>query len=122
METKICYKIDSEYFRNEIKSKKISIRELGRPNSPYYIGITEKTIRVALKNKRCSITTAMAMSNIVDLDRLIIDSTNVPIRTYFDHLLHTVALLSKENGELRERLSIAEQAYSELQKETKNGI
>lgn len=122
METKICYRIDSEYFRSEIKSKKISIRELGRPNSPHYIGITEKTIRLALKNKRCSMTTAMAMSNIVNLDRLIIDSINIPIRTYFDHLVHTVALLSKENEELHEELSFIKQAYAALQKEMKNGV
>lgn len=122
METKICYKIDSEYFRNEIKSKKISIRELGRPNSPYYIGITERTIRRALKNKKCSIATAMAMSKIVNLDQLLIDPMSSPIQNYLDHLLYTIALLSKENGELRERLSVAEQAYAELQKEMKNGI
>lgn len=94
------YRIDSNYLKNELDIMQISMRNLGDPKSINYIGLCDKTIRRAIQEGRCSLRTAVALSKIVDIDKLLIDNDNP---------------LVYENVILRKKFLELQKSYEELQ-------
>lgn len=112
------YRIDSNYLQNELDILQVSMRSLGNPKRANYIGLCDKTIRRAIQEGRCSLRTIMALSKIVDPDKLLVDNDD-PI-VYENLTLRTKYLeLQKAYEECRNELTIYKKA---LQKEMKNGI
>ena len=90
----IHYPIDPFLFRMELEANCISIRSLGDKNSPNYIGLSDKTIFRALKQKWVTKETLDKLSEIVEVDNFIMDMN------WEDE----IRLLQKENAELRKAL------------------
>lgn len=90
----IHYPIDPFLFRMELEANCISIRSLGDKNSPNYIGLSDKTIFRALKNKWVTKETLDKLSEIVEVDFFVMDM----------NLEDQIKSLQKENAELRKAL------------------
>jgi len=90
---------DQTMFRQELKSKGISIQSLGNPESPNYIGLHERTIRKGLKDGWFSIRTLNALSKIVDVNIFVTDVNYSHSVT--DCLAQENAKLILENDTLR---------------------
>lgn len=81
--------IDPIAFKQELKNQGISVRSLGNPKSPNYIGLTSRTIQRGLKDGRFSVRTINALSKIINVDNFVID-------VHYD-----IDLLIRENAELK---------------------
>jgi hypothetical protein len=77
-------------FKDELAALGISIRSFDNPESNNYIGVTSKTIHRGIRNGWLSRKTVEALSDIMDVERFVID---VP---YDD-----IELLQKENIQLK---------------------
>ena len=88
--------IDPTMFKQELKSQGISIRSLGNPKSPNYIGLTDKTIQRGLKDGRFSVRTIDALSKIINIDNFVIN-----VHYDIDLLVQENAKLKLENDALR---------------------
>lgn len=91
--------VDPTIFKQELKSKGISIRSLGNPESPNYIGLHEKTIQKGLREGWFSIRTLNLLSKIIDTNTFVIDINHNHSAT--DNLAQENAKLKLENDALR---------------------
>ncbi len=81
--------------RQELNSRGISVRSLGNPNSDNYIGLSAKTIERGLKYEQMSEKTLDALSEIIDIDYILMDET------YEEEAKR----LRKENADLKKKLN-----------------
>lgn len=83
---------------DELDSRGISIRSLGRKDSPNYIGISDKTIFRGIKNQKLSVKTLDALSNIVNVDYFTLDDE-------IDILKEEIKQLKLENKRLKNKIA-----------------
>ena len=70
---KIHYPINSEWFKEALDDRGISIRSLGNPDSIFFIGVSDKTIFRGLKNGWFSKKTLDKLSDILDVEDFVVE-------------------------------------------------
>ena len=60
-------------FKDELACRGISIRSLGNPDSPNYVGVTARTIHRGLRDGYFTRKTVEALSDIIEVDSFVID-------------------------------------------------
>ena len=86
-------KIAAMAFRRELASRGISIRSLGNPDSPNYIGISDKTIMRGIRDEQMSTKTLTALSSVVDISHFVVEEPS-------EELIR----LREENAKLRQQM------------------
>lgn len=110
-------------FKDELACRGISIRSLGNPHSPNYIGITSRTIHRGLQDGYFTRRTIEALSDIMEVDSFVVDFDYGD----YEKLLLENTKLKKQNSDLlikqyylEQRLQLFKQKIATIHEDLKS--